>query len=430
MSTTITSKLQLIPSIQITEFDSSSLEKMYRIEMTDGRHFQINEKLYWLLDHLNVPRTLSELRSAYQHSTGQPLAMDQLTEISEHLQAQGVISPVGEDLIVVSREPQDMSTILLGLSCRRPLISAERVAPLAKLFSVFFTKPVAIFGLLAVAFVHVLAYRELGFPFDIFMEGISWPKVYALGMMGVFVHEIGHLAACRRFGCTHGPLGIGLYFLNPVFYVDVTDSWRLKRWQRVIIDLAGLYLELFLIPIFWLLYLWSADPSYLILIVISDLWIIGNFEPFMKLDGYWFLSDITGVPNLHKRTFEKTKEMWQRFLWMNGYRDEAPETSAFSQWSPAVRRTIWSYVAVSIAVWPLILVAMVPVLYMAITIYLPLWQDSALLFWAGIRTLDVSLMGSQLEPLFIPLFSLLNMVVVMFLSARLLWKRRQRAVTS
>ena len=141
MSTTITAKLQLIPGIQLTEFDSSSLEKMYRIEMTDGRHFQINEKLYWLLDHLNVPRTLSELRYAYQHSTGQPLAIDQLIEISEHLQAQGVISPVGEDLVAVSKEPQDMSTILLGLSCRRPLISAERVAPLARLFSIFFTKP-------------------------------------------------------------------------------------------------------------------------------------------------------------------------------------------------------------------------------------------------------------------------------------------------
>ncbi|MEM7134714.1 MAG: hypothetical protein AAF702_51100 [Chloroflexota bacterium] len=416
-------ELQLIPGIQLAEFDSSSLSKTYRVEMGDGRHFQINEKLYWLLNCLDIPRTLADLRETYAQNTGQAIEMDQLTEISDHLQSKGIISPVGVEPVAPSQEPEDMSAILLGLACRRPLLSANAVAPIAKVFSVFFTKPVAFVGLTIIAIVHILAYWELGYPFNIFMEGVSWPKVYILGLFGILIHEIGHLAACHRFGCNHGPLGVALYFLNPVFYVDVTDAWRLKRWQRVIIDMGGLYLELFLIPVFWALYLWTSDPTYLVLIVISDVWALGNFEPFMKLDGYWLLSDMTGVANLHKRTIEKVQELWQHFRWLNGQRDEPPAPSAFSQWPPIVRRTIWTYVIVSLAIWPVLLVALVPMIYMAFTVYLPMWHDSALVALNAISTFDLSLLGGQIEPLFIPLMSAANMIFVMGLTIRLFWKR-------
>jgi hypothetical protein len=50
MTTTTTAQIELFPGTQIFEFDSSTRSKTYRVELSDGRHFQINEKLYHLLN--------------------------------------------------------------------------------------------------------------------------------------------------------------------------------------------------------------------------------------------------------------------------------------------------------------------------------------------------------------------------------------------
>ena len=54
-------------------------------------------------------------------------------------------------------------------------------------------------------------------------------------------HEFGHAAAARRGGATPGAMGAGIYLVWPAFYTDVTDSYRLGRWGRVLTDLGGLY---------------------------------------------------------------------------------------------------------------------------------------------------------------------------------------------
>jgi putative peptide zinc metalloprotease protein len=39
-------------------------------------------------------------------------------------------------------------------------------------------------------------------------------------------------------------MGVGLYLFYPVFYSDVTDSYRLGRSARVRTDLGGVYFHL------------------------------------------------------------------------------------------------------------------------------------------------------------------------------------------
>lgn len=85
-------------------------------------------------------------------------------------------------------------------------------------------------------------------------------------------------------------MGIGFYFFNPIFYVDVTAAWRLNRWQRATVDLAGVYLQLVQRFPFGL---WRAtgDTTWLSAILITDFFVISNLQPFIKVDGYWLLSD-------------------------------------------------------------------------------------------------------------------------------------------
>ena len=58
-----------------------------------------------------------------------------------------------------------------------------------------------------------------------------------------FFHELGHASACKYFGIQHGGIGFGLYLNFPVLYTDVTEVWKLKRGQRCVVNLAGVYFQ-------------------------------------------------------------------------------------------------------------------------------------------------------------------------------------------
>jgi putative peptide zinc metalloprotease protein len=408
MSLSLTTAIELWPGVQISEFDSSTRDKTYRVERNDGRHFQINEKLYHLLDCLRTPLSLAALGSEYQQRTGQAVATEQLQQIGAQLVEQGIVIESGQTPPPVKTTAQEPSAYL-GLHYRRDLFAAETLAPFARMLQSCFRRPIAAVLLILIAGAHVLTYAHLGLPPHLDMDAVSWPLLYTILLASILIHELGHLAACQRWQCPHGPLGVGLYFFNPVFYVDVTAAWRLNRRQRAIVDVGGGYLQLLCAPVCWVLFWMTQETTYLMAIVIIDLLILGNFEPLMKLDGYWLLSDLTGVPNLHTRTGEAVKRMWLWWLWRLGRRAAAPPASPFSQWSPWVRIVIGGYVGLSMLLWPLLMVAMIPMLAEAVSSYPALWKTALAALLEALRTGDMMLVLAQLKVLFLPTLALANL---------------------
>lgn len=418
MSSSAADLLTMAPGLQLHAFDSSASEPTYRAELSDGRHFQINEKLYLLLSCLTKPQSVSALGRDFEQLSGQSVERTELLEISDYLLEHGLVrsGATAEDVQgpVANQAPPAKKNSLpndsfLSLHYRWDLVSPHLIAPFARVLSALFNRSIAIIATVVIVAAHILAYAHLGLPPNMMMEGISWPTLYIVLSLGVLIHELGHLAACHRWHCDHGPLGVGLYFLNPVFYVDVTNAWRLPRWQRVVVDMGGVYLELLLVPIFWLLFVMTHDSTWLMAIIITDITILTNFEPFMKLDGYWLLSDLTGVPNLHKRTGEMMKQSWQWALARIGLRRDPVVKTAFANWSPRVRRIIIGYVILSVAMWPAILAAMFPLMIQAIRVYPALWQEAFGILLQGIQQGNWSVIGSQLQALFLPTLAILNM---------------------
>jgi putative peptide zinc metalloprotease protein len=156
--------------------------------------------------------------------------------------------------------------------------------------------------------------------------------------------------------------------------------------------------------------------------MVIDLILIGNLEPFMKLDGYWLLSDLTGVPNLHARTGEAAKRMWGWLLWRLGRRSVAPATTAFSQWAGWVRVVIFTYIALSIALWPVLLVAMLPLMIDAFMSYPALWQGAMTALVEAGAAGDAGAIVTQLNVLFLPTLTLLNTAFLL----KIAWNRRRQ----
>src|SRR6266571_2664961 len=139
-----------------------------------------------------------------------------------------------------------------------------------------------------------------------------WLVVFSVTTM----HEFSHGLTCRHFGGKVREVGFMLIYFQPAFYCDVSDSWMFpSKRQRMWVTFAGGYFQLVvwgLCTIVWRI----TDPDTLInqvvlvVIVYSGLQTLVNFNPLIKLDGYYILSDYLEIPNL------RTKALRSLWAWV------------------------------------------------------------------------------------------------------------------
>lgn len=134
--------------------------------------------------------------------------------------------------------------------------------------------------------------------------------VFMLGSS--FFHELGHASACKYFGVRHGGIGFGLYLNFPVLYTDVTEVWKLKRGERCVVNLAGVYFQSWWLIILLVAFLMTGNDILRYLILVMNLGFAMTLNPFFKFDGYWLASDLLGVPNLRQRSLELLGYIWKK----------------------------------------------------------------------------------------------------------------------
>ena len=117
-------------------------------------------------------------------------------------------------------------------------------------------------------------------------------------------HELGHASACKFFNIHHGGIGFGLYLNFPVLYTNVTEIWRLNRKQRCIVNIAGVYFQMYALFLLLVLYILTKHDIVRYMILVMNLGFLITLNPFFKFDGYWIASDILGIPNLRLRSKE------------------------------------------------------------------------------------------------------------------------------
>jgi putative peptide zinc metalloprotease protein len=190
------------------------------------------------------------------------------------------------------------------LSLRIMLFNQKQVEKVSHIFlSIFSPKRfyfVLFFSLLVVGATLITNYQrinlELTFSKD-FLAAFALTNVISL-----FLHELGHATACRKFGANHGGIGFGFYIFSPVLFADVSDAWKLKPSERIIIDLAGLYMQSILNVFILFLYFLLDDRQILMLSFIFSMGMLLNLNPFFRRDGYWAVCDALNIPNLKKKS--------------------------------------------------------------------------------------------------------------------------------
>jgi putative peptide zinc metalloprotease protein len=134
-------------------------------------------------------------------------------------------------------------------------------------------------------------------------------QFYVLFLVLAFIHESAHGLTCKHFGGQVHSMGLMFMYLMPAFYCDVTEVWvSATRIQRLATIIAGIWIELTVCGfamIVWLNTLdgqWMHDFAYQVVLITGIAVVLLNLNPLMKLDGYYFLTEAIGIPDLKERS--------------------------------------------------------------------------------------------------------------------------------
>ena len=259
-----------------------------------------------------------------QHS--EPVSAEEVADFASFLVLQGLAFPLDPNawrqrLERVQKERRRLLSRLLHnyLFLRIPIADPQRFLASTKAFvRPLGSRAFAILTLALAALALLLVLREWD-QFRACVSQLASPAgAFAILLAIPFVkllHELGHGYVAVHYGCRVNAMGVAFILGAPLFYVDVTDSWRLKsRNARLAIDSAGIAVDLTIAVLATLAWVILPDgvPRFIAFGLATVGWTASlaiNLNPFMKFDGYYLLSDVLELPNLQTRALALAR--WQ-----------------------------------------------------------------------------------------------------------------------
>jgi len=147
-------------------------------------------------------------------------------------------------------------------------------------------------------------------------------EFWVLACIVLFFHETGHGLTCKHYGGGVHRMGFALVYFTPCFFTDVTEAWvYADKWQRVATIIAGAWTETIICalatPIWWGTPYGTAvhEIAYKLILITGLGVIFFNYNPLIKLDGYYLLTEIIEVPNLKEESTAYTSALVKKYLW-------------------------------------------------------------------------------------------------------------------
>jgi putative peptide zinc metalloprotease protein len=280
-----------------------------------GAYFQLGPQEYFLLTLLDGRRDAGAARDAFEGRFGQPLSADELDEFVAGVREQGLLDrPAGPD-------PRGPSLLFWRVRAFDPDRLFTRLEPWLRFA---WTRGFLAVTAGGVALAALAAWANRDRLAGSFHDALRWETaVWAwLALAAVtLVHEFAHGLTCKHFGGEVREVGFLCVLFVPCFYCDVSDAWLFReKSKRLWVTFAGGYFELVLwaAAVFaWRLTVPGTFPNYLAFVVATACGVqtLFNFNPLLKLDGYYLLSDWLGLPNLKQRADDRAKGHLRRLLW-------------------------------------------------------------------------------------------------------------------
>lgn len=292
---------QLAPGVDLVgEYEGSGYrEPHYIARRADGQVIQLSHLLFLTASHVDGRRGATEIAARVSDEFGKGVSGGNVETLLEKLVPLGIVQPPdGRAAELVRADP------MLALKFRTRVVPERLVRFLTFVFQPLFWPPVVLAVLAGLVAMDVYVFGIHGVAQG--TRQVLYTPALMLAVLGLLVlsamfHECGHATACRYGGAKPGVMGVGIYVVWPALYTDVTDAYRLSRGGRLRTDLGGLYFNTIFMLATTGVFLVTAQEWLLVVIVAQHIQMIHQLLPFLRLDGYYIVADLTGVPDMFMR---------------------------------------------------------------------------------------------------------------------------------
>ncbi|MEU2051775.1 hypothetical protein [Streptomyces bungoensis] len=298
----ITPVPQPSPGLQtLGEYQGSGFtERRYLVRRGDGQVIQLSRLLYLVVASIDGVRDTETISHRVSARYGAEVTTDNILHLVEHkLTPLGITVPPGE-------HPGDItaprSDLLLALRSHTVIFHERQVARIAAALAWLHHPPVVALTLAGAFVMDVWLFAVHGAMTAVLqvLEQPVWTLIiFLLTVASLLFHEFGHASACRYSGAVPGKIGCGIYLIWPSMYTDVTDVYRIGRAGRLRTGLGGVYFNVIFMLALTALYLLTGQPFLLAAVYLAHFEVLEQLMPAVRLDGYYILGDLAGVPDLY-----------------------------------------------------------------------------------------------------------------------------------
>ncbi|OIN85181.1 MAG: hypothetical protein AUJ12_09965 [Alphaproteobacteria bacterium CG1_02_46_17] len=296
-------------------------------------------KLSWAececLSRFPLHEDVDELIKDITSNTSLDIDQSDILNLLEFLKKNHLLEETAHELISQPKEQGALNRLLHHyLYFTVPLFKPQKFLDISYPYvSPLFSKGMTWVVLVSLFILVIMTIERADEFFSQFAEIPSLSGIVMVGIVFAFIkiiHEWAHAFTATKFKVPVPHMGIAVIAMYPVLYTETTGVWRLQnRFDRMAIGFAGIRAELALATIFLLF--WHLSPSgtlmqivsfYVVAVsLVSSLLI--NLNPLMRFDGYYLLSDFTGIENLQMRACNFARYALRRFLF--AWNDPPPE---------------------------------------------------------------------------------------------------------
>lgn len=325
---------------------------------------QLTELLHLVAEQCDGTKDYAAIADAVSASYDKTVSADNVaTLVEEKLRPLGVVAAQDGSSPAVA----DTADPLLGLKFKATLLGPRAVNGVVRPLTPLFWWPVVVVVCLTLAGFDGWLFFSHGLAQGL-RKAVEQPIVFlvvgALVIVSAAMHELGHAGALRASGGKPGRMGAGLYLAWPAFYTDVTDAYSLPRRGRLRTDLGGVYFNAITVLGCAAVYYATHFEPLLLICFVLQIQVLQQMLPLLRLDGYYVLSDMLGVPDLFRRTGPVLKSLIP---------GREPE-QAVQELTPRARRIITGW---TLAVVPLLLVNLLYIVLNAPRILSTAWDSAA-----------------------------------------------------
>lgn len=220
---------KIVETFEVDKFHSSRLGGSYLLKIKD-KNYEINESFSNLIYSIKNSDSIKSTFETFSTVEKKKYSEKDFLKII--------------DKLIFSLWERSQTEQEHSFTFKYDILSYEKFKYLTKSLSFLFKTPLIIIILLCVIIAFSYVYLNFTGRYNLFGESIKIVLAIFLYVVSVVFHEIGHASACQFYNIRHGNLGIALYLFRPVFYIDVTNCWSLKRSQRIVVNIGGMYFQM------------------------------------------------------------------------------------------------------------------------------------------------------------------------------------------